>query len=182
MLILITCRRSIRDNVRQFEAFIRSDIDAKIFDLPYKCTGFTKPIDQRSEVFKNFKRVMDKRNHAIHGNIDPTREQIETVYFEGKRPLFEQSGDHIGKFMEGLEKQYEPEVTLKDYEDVHMFLVELINGVEPALREGIRTVMEDPYPGYDVNRKMCGRLFPEHVMSGYMQGQRYDDELKTEWD
>ena len=88
MAILILCKKEIRDNKRQFEAFIRSQIDAKIFDLSYKCQGFTRKIDHNGSSYKNFKRVMDKRNHVIHGNIDPEREQTEIVYFEGKRPLF----------------------------------------------------------------------------------------------
>ena len=88
MTILMLCKPEVRENNRQFEVFIRSQIDAKIFDLPYKCTGFLSGIDPASPAFVNFKRVMDKRNHEIHGNIDPEREKIEVVYFDNKRPLF----------------------------------------------------------------------------------------------
>jgi hypothetical protein len=35
MIVIILCKREIRDNERQFEAFIRSHIDTKIFDLAY---------------------------------------------------------------------------------------------------------------------------------------------------
>ena len=89
MTILMLCKPEIRGNNRQFEVFIRSQIDAKIFDLPYKCTGFLSGIDPASPAFVNFKRVIDKRNHEIHGNIDPEREKIEIVYFDNKRPLFD---------------------------------------------------------------------------------------------
>src|ERR1017187_495787 len=34
MAILILCKKEIRTNGHQFEAFIRSQIDTKIFDLP----------------------------------------------------------------------------------------------------------------------------------------------------
>jgi hypothetical protein len=178
LLILVTCKRSIKNNARQFDAFVRSHIDTKIFDLPYKCENFAKGIDAQSDSFKNFKRVMDKRNHAVHGNIDPEREQIETVYFEGKRPLFEKAGDHIGNFMASLERQYEPDVIVKDYEDVHLFLLDLLNCVEERQREGVLTILSDAYPGYDVGRKICGHLFPDYVVAGYFGGMRYDDELK----
>lgn len=100
MVILILCKKEIRNNKRQFDAFIRSQIDTKLFDLAYKCEGFVRPIDQNSEGFKNFKKVMDNRNHIIHGNCDPVREQIEPVYFDGTRPLFKYSGDHFGRFLE----------------------------------------------------------------------------------
>src|SRR5262249_2386627 len=123
MLILILCKREIRNNPRQFEAFIRAQIDTKIFDLPYKCEKFIKRIDQDSTVFKNFKRVMDKRNYAIHGNIDPEKEGVEIVYFDNKTPIFEQSGDHLFKFFETLECQHDPQRVIKDYEDTHAFLI-----------------------------------------------------------
>ena len=55
MLILILCKPEIRENTRQFESFIRSQIDTKLFDLAYKCRGFVRPIDQHAETFKKFR-------------------------------------------------------------------------------------------------------------------------------
>ncbi len=182
MLILILCKQEVRNNARQFEAFIRAQIDTKIFDLPYKCEKFLKPITQSSEAFKKFKRVMDKRNDAIHGNIDPEREQTETLYFEGKVPLFIQSGDHIGKFFEALERQHQPEAVVKDYEDTYAFLVELVACLEPEIVPAVWQIMEDSYPGYDLGRNITGALFPEHVMASYLPGLRYDDELAVSWE
>ena len=71
MVVLILCKREIRDNQRQFDALIRQNIDTKVFDLFYKCDKFVRPISADSPNFKNFKRIMDKRNHKIHGNISP---------------------------------------------------------------------------------------------------------------
>jgi hypothetical protein len=51
MIVIILCKREIRDNERQFEAFIRSHIDTKIFDLAYKCNGFAKPIEPDADEF-----------------------------------------------------------------------------------------------------------------------------------
>jgi hypothetical protein len=181
MVILILCKREIRANQRHMDAFIREQIDTKIFDLAYKCDKFTKPIDQTSESYKKFKRVMDKRNHAIHGNIDPEREAIEVVYFQETIPLFEQPGDHIGKFFEVLEKQYDPNTVLKDYEDSYAFLLEIVACVETGYVEHLWQVMENAYPGYDLGRKITGRLFPEHLVAAYLEGIRYDDELAVTW-
>src|SRR5262245_13157548 len=179
MLILMLCKREIKSNERQFEAFIRSHIDAKIFDLPYKCEGFSRAIDKNSESFKKFKRIMDKRNHTIHGNIDPEREKIETVYFEGKRPLFEESGDHIGKFFEALERRWNPQSVIKDYEDVYAFLLDIAGCLKPGMEKKFWAIMQNPYPGYDVNRKITGMLFNDAVFNSYMGGLRYDDELEV---
>jgi hypothetical protein len=178
MAILILCKREIRNNERQFDAFIRSQIDTKLFDLAYKCEGFARPIDQNAEVFKNFKRVMDKRNHTIHGNCDPEKEQLETVYFEGTRPLFKEPGDHIGKFLEARERQCEPERVVKEYEDTYAFLTEIANCLDPALAEPFRRIIEDNYPGFDVGRKKMGALLPAYISMARMQGMRYDDELR----
>lgn len=181
MIVLILCKPEIRRNKRQFDEFIRDQIDVKLFDLSYKCQGFARPIDQHSEEFKNFKRVMDKRNNAIHGNCDPEREKIEAVYFEGKRPLFVEPGDDIGKLLETMERLHEPGTVIKDYEDTHAFLAHILNCLEPGQADPVRSILETRYPGYDVNRKITGRLFPDHVAIGHGPGTRYDDELSVSW-
>ena len=52
-------------------------------------------IDTTTAAYKSFLRIFNKRNFALHGNVDPFREGIETVYFDGKRPLFVEPGNHI---------------------------------------------------------------------------------------
>jgi hypothetical protein len=137
--------------------------------------------DQNSESFKDFKRVMDKRNNAIHGNCDPEREKIELVYFEGTRPLFSESGDHLGKRFEALERQYDPNSVIKDYEDTHAFLSYIMECLTPGLAEKVRTIIDDPYPGYDIDRKKMGAILPHHVVVG-TSGVKFDDELRVNWD
>ena len=181
MVILMFCKKEIRSNVRQFDAFIRAQIDTKIFDLSYKCEGFAKKTDPNSPSYKNFKRVMDKRNHSVHGNIDPVREQTEVVYFEGKRPLFKESGDHIAKRFEIMVRQHEPDQIIKDYEDVHEFLLSIASCLEPAIKEQFWQIMDDPYPGYDLNRNIVGALLPVRTAVARMQGIRFDDELQVSW-
>jgi hypothetical protein len=181
MLILILCKPEIRRNKRHFESFIRSQIDTKLFDLAHKCRGFVRPISEHEETFKNFKKVMDKRNHRIHGNCDPEQEQIELVYFDGKRPLFKAPGDRFGKFLDSMERQYEPDVVIRDYENTHAFLNDLINHLEPGLTREIWFILEDHYPGYDIGRKKVGHLFPGNLVHSAVEGIKYDDELKV-WD
>ncbi len=179
--VLMLCKAEVRNNKRQYDAFVRSNIDTKIFDLFYKCEGFARPIDPQAEPYKAFKRMMDKRNQAIHGNCDPEAEQIEQVYFEGKRPLFTEPGDHIGKFFEALERLHHPETVLKDYEDTHTFLCEIAACLKPDVVESFWRIMQDPYPGYDLDRKRVGCLFAERITVAHAQGVRYDDELAVAW-
>lgn len=182
MLILILCKQEVRNNKRHFDKFIRSDIDVKLFDLHLKCDDFARSIDPNSEKFKAFKRIMDKRNHAIHGNCDPEREKIEEVYFEGKRPLFIESGDIFGKYFEALERQYQPHTVIKDYENTYTFLLEIMACLNPGTAKSVWRIMEDRHPGYDTNRKIAGALFSDTLMKGLLlPGVKYDDELAVTW-
>ena len=181
MAILILCKKRIRENRRQFDAFIRSNIDVKIFDLPDKCTGFARRIDENSLTFKAFMTVMQKRNNAIHGNVDPEREQTEVVYFEGRRPLFKEPGDHIAKHFETLARQFQPEDVIKEYEDTHEFFMSLAECLKPSVAKGFWQIIEDPKPGYDLRRKITGCLLPRTTVVGHMEGMRYDDELPVSW-
>lgn len=177
MVILMLCKKEIRNNKSQLESFIRAHIHIKIFDLFYKCDGFLRQIDPGSEAYKKFKHVMDKRNHLIHGNIDPIREKIEEVYFEGTVPLFKESGDNLGKMFEKLERQHRPQEVINNYEAVHIFLLEIVECLNSNVRSGFWRIMEDSKPGYDINRKKVGALFPEHTVLGMVSGLKYDDEL-----
>lgn len=181
MAILILCKKRIRENKRQFDAFIRSNIDVKVFDLPDKCTGYARRIDENSPIFKSFMTVMQKRNNAIHGNVDPEREQTEVVYFEGKRPLFKEPGDHIAKHFESLARQFPPEEVIKDYEVTYEFLVSLAECLKPSVARAFWQIIEDPKPGYDLGRKIIGRLLPGATFVAHMQGMRYDEELPVSW-
>ncbi|WP_119389654.1 hypothetical protein [Taklimakanibacter lacteus] len=181
MVILMFCKDEVRNDRAAYEAFIRSAIPERIAALSENCHGFRNAIDQTTPVYRDFKRVMDKRNFAIHGNMDPVREQIETVYFEGRRPLFAEGGDNILKFFDHLERMNAPEIVVADYEAVHLFLAEIAGQLSDQHRAFFDQVIGDPYPGYDLNRKRTTRILPDHYVRGLMPRMRYDDELKVTW-
>jgi hypothetical protein len=179
MAILMLCKKSIRENARQFEAYIRSNIDVKVFDLPYKCDRFVKQVDSNAPEYKAFKKVMDKRNDTIHGNISPEKERIEYIYFEKRRPLFAEPGDHLAKYFDSLSRRYDIDRVIADYENVHLFFAYVVSLLKPGTGSGFWQLMESRFPGYDVNRQITGVLLPEHITTGAMQGTRYDDELNA---
>ncbi len=51
--------------------------------------------------------------------------------------------------------------------------------LEPHLVESVRRILESNYPGYNIEQKKMGCLFPNYVAVGTLQGTRYDDELKV---
>lgn len=87
MLILMLCRKEVRGNDRHFAAFMRSNIDIKIYDLPYKCAGFTK-MAHEADTFGSFQTIMNRRNADLHASPDPVRDFVSMVYFDGAVPLY----------------------------------------------------------------------------------------------
>jgi hypothetical protein len=177
MVALMLCKREIKNNQRQFEYFMRQNIDTKVFDLYYKCEGFSKQISADAATVVHFKQIMDRRNHAIHGNIEPQRDMIEVVYFEGKTPLFQDGGDNIGRYQAAMERVYRPRDVIRDYEGIYLFFEEVISCLEPETAKGVRLILEDPSPGYDLKRQIAGALLPHHAILAQFPGLRYDDEL-----
>jgi hypothetical protein len=172
LIILILCKPATRNDKGAFERLVRSHIHTKIFSLPDHCFGFRKPFNENTPGYKKFKRVMDRRNNAIHGNIDPIGERLETVYFHGKVPIFAETGDHLGRYFEAMERQYAPQRVIDDYIDTHSFLIEIVRNLEPIMGLRIWAILEDPYPGYEVRQQRTGILFPNYVVSGYPVGPR----------
>jgi hypothetical protein len=181
MVIIMLCKDAIRDDRVAFEQFVRAKIPQRLDLLSQHCDGFTTPVDRKTESCAAFMRVMNLRNFALHGNVDPVREQLETVYFEGKRPLFVDCGDNVLKVFEHLEHIHKPSEVLRDYEAVHSFLHEITTHLSPNHQTFFEQVINDPYPGYDVRRKRVTRILPDHSVTGYLEGLRYDDELSADW-
>jgi hypothetical protein len=182
MLVLMLIKPDVRDDKEAYEAFVKQAIHQKLLELHDKCIGFARGIDPNGDGFKNFMRIRDKRNDALHGNVEPEADRVDEVYFDSKIPLFKSPGDNIGMFWAMMEKRYAPADVLKDYEDMQLFLHEITLCLEPEVQEAVDIVFSDSYPGFDVGRKKLGKLFPDFVVASYLPGTRYDDELDVAWD
>lgn len=180
MFILVLRRPELRDDDAAYQDLVRDYIPDRLARLSDACIGM-RPVDRTTEAYRRFLTVMNKRNFAIHGNVDPEREAMETVYFEGKRPLFVETGHHLGRFFADLERLHRPDVVVADYEAVHGFLHELTTYLEPKVREFFEAIIDDPFPGYETRLKRVTRILPDQVMMAMMQGQRFDDDLKVPW-
>jgi hypothetical protein len=181
MFILIFCRDEVRAKADRYDAFVRDKIPERLAALSSNCFGMHSGIDRRTEAYRAFLQVMNKRNFSTHGNVDPVREQIEVVYFEGKRPLFVEPGDHVMRFIDNIERLHSPDTVIRDYVAVHGFLHEITTYLEPRYREFFEQVIADPYPGYELKAQRVTKLFPTHTVINLLQGIRYDDELKVKW-
>lgn len=180
LLVAGLIKPEVKRNRRMFESFVRSPLDVKLMDLANRCNGFERAIAEDNEVFRRFWRIVNKRNDVIHGNVDPVRDSLDIVYFEGKRPLYRAGGDRIMSFWRGLIDQYKPEEVIADYLLTHEFICEILDHLAPGVRAGIRPIMADTQPGWDDKRKIFGRLFPDHLSMTFYPGLRYDSDLQVE--
>jgi hypothetical protein len=181
MLVLVFCKDDIRKDRTRYDVFVREKMPQKLALLTVNCDGFSHEVDRTSEAYRNFLRIMNDRNFAIHGNVDPEREQIEVVYFEGKRPLFVEGGDHIFRLFEHLEFINKPAKVVADYEAVHMFLLELTQMLSSRHQEFFEQVIEDMYPGYEVHKRRVTKILPGHNAAFQFGHERYEDDLDVEW-
>lgn len=180
MFALILRRLDLRPDRAGYEAFVRERIPDRVGRLHEVCLGM-RPVNRRTEAYGRFMTVINKRNFNIHGNVDPEREGLKTVYFDGKRPLFTEPGHHIGRFFADLEQLHRPDVVVQDYEAVHAFLHELTTYLEPPFEEFLPIVINDPFPGFEVRQRRITRILPNHVMMATPVGLRYDDDLRVVW-
>lgn len=181
VLVLTLCRPEVRNDPLRYAAFVREKIPEKLKLLSENCLGFRRPVDPSSGSYKHFLRVMNGRNFAIHGNVDPIREQIETVYFEGTRPLFADNGDHLLKLFEHLESINAPADVVKDYEAVHLFLIDLQHLLLPKVRKFFEQVINDSYPGFELKAKRVTKILPGHNAAMMFPGELRDEDLKVVW-
>lgn len=181
MIIIILCRDEIRYDEARYQSFVRSNIPERLRLLSDYCDGFSRPIDTSSVAYANFMRVVDKRNYALHGNVDPLKDKIEVVYFDGRRPLFSTPGHNIERFFEHLEFVNDPQSVISDYEATHAFLLEILECMNDRFKNVVWQVIDDSYPGYEVKKRRVTKILPSHVVTGFIQGTRYDDELNVTW-
>lgn len=88
LLMLLLARPEVRADARLYEDFARRNIDVRIKSLHLCCEGFEHPITGSEEPFKEFLRLMSRRNDLLHGNVDPKASTGEEIYFDqGTIPL-----------------------------------------------------------------------------------------------
>ena len=74
-----------------------------------------------------------------------------------------------------------PQAVLKNYEIAFVFLTGIGEHLDYQTQKSFWQIMESALPGYDLDRKVAGRILPDHVITGYPQDARYDDELLVNW-
>jgi hypothetical protein len=181
MLILTFCRSAIRDDTNLYEGFLRTTIPERLELLSMNCDGFTRAVDKTIPGWDAFMQIMNRRNFDLHGNVEPIRDQIEVVYFEGRRPLFVNPGHNIHRLFDQIEKEANPQKLLQQYVALHGFLAEITGCLTPRHKAFFEHVVSDAYPGFEVHKRRPTRLFPDHLVWHAGEGARFDDDLDVQW-
>ena len=177
MVVLMFCPDTIRTDDAAYQNLLRMKIPDKIKKIGNICSGFVREIDTTTESYRHFLRVVNMRNFALHGNVDPVREQMETVYFDGRRPIFVRGGDNIETFFDNVERLCKPSEVIEDYEAVHIFLIEIADCLDGRTRAYFDQVITDAYPGFELKKLRVTRLFPDHVATARWGNLLYDDQI-----
>lgn len=180
LLIFLLRKSELQNNSRQYDDYIRQKIDTRVFDLHLKCDHFVSGVDPNHDAYKAFAKVMARRNQTLHGNIDPQKDTIETVYFDGYTPLFEMGADPVLEHLRKQETVFDVTGTLERYHAVHAFCYYLLQLIDQKARPAVERFVEQSTFGYDPARKKPGQLFPAHEVA-MIAPMTFDDELDVDW-
>ena len=168
LLIFICANEETRGSDRRMSSFIRQNVDLKVLDLHLRCRGFIEPVEEGSAEFKMFKRIMDRRNDIVHSNINPSRDAVETVYFDKFTPLFAEGVEELASYFKQEEKLIDVSGVMQRYVELHSFFIYIRDRMESSYRTAFELVLESATFGYDQKRNKTGVLFPNYVAAGMM--------------
>lgn len=177
LTVMILSSQKNRGSEQFWKQYRDTSFHDKLQKLHTFCHGFNSPLDLTTSACKQFMRIRSGRNDDIHGNHMPETNFVERVYFDNNIPLYEIPGDVMQMFWNSMEELINPSKAIEDYESILMFLIEIRNSLKSDLHPEFDMMIDEAYPGYDMNRKILGKLFPEHIPYFMFEGVRFDDEL-----
>jgi hypothetical protein len=171
-LILILVKQEILLNKNQFDRFMKSTFDKKQSELSNVCTGFSKDFN-----YRGFDKIRAKRNDIIHCNINPKEEMLEEVYYDEETvPLYKIHESNIGAQFRNLEKHYNAKEIIEDYEGAHMFILEIMECLDPTAKSEVSEKIGSQYLACD-NRSKKIRSLQKRVSDIVIEKKIYDDQL-----
>lgn len=177
-LVLCLAKPDLRKRENFWPDFREMAFHEKLKNLDQLCLGFKGAIVLSTDTAKSFLRVRSDRNDYLHGNFNPETDFIEKVYFDGKIPLYEVGGDRVKLYWMTMESYIDPEGAVEDYEATLLFVAEVMGYLEDPYRQSFEILLEEALPGWDLNRKILGKLFPAEVVQIHYEALRYDDEIQ----
>ncbi len=168
LIIFILAKDEIKNDKRLLDNMFRSQIDIRIKTLYLNCNKIEKAYDQNDERFKNFLKLMNKRNDFLHGNILPAINTFDEVYFDGKIPFFEEEKDIVMEYVkQNLFQVTEKEVN-QDYQTIEQFKNYILDNISLPSRDEIKLILNKGDLGWNKKTKRIGILFDNELLQAFM--------------
>ncbi len=164
-LIFTLAKTKANKNRDEYEKFIRSPINERVKNLHLKCIGFNCAVDyNNNDSCKEFQSIMNIRNEMLHGNVNPNTNHFDTVYFEGKIPLFAKFTSLAFDSYVASQTGIEFETLLKRYESIQNFISYILTCLELPIAEQVIDMLDEPFPGWNPKTHRLGKLFADKAV------------------
>jgi hypothetical protein len=180
LLIHFLARDEIRKDSRLLEDTCRRNIDVRIKRLSVDCQGFERQVDQNRDEFKNFLRLMSRRNDALHGNVDPKRSVGEPIYFDLRTiPLVERQKEFSRFAYENATAGISAAAARQDLKTARDFVEFLLIHLTPAAQHQMRVVARELHLGYCPGTGRFGIILPRAFVD--LQPEFEGDKSDAKW-
>ncbi len=164
LILFVLAKQEIRSDKRLLENAFREQIDIRVKTLHLKCDGLISPYDQNDDRFKNFLRMMDKRNDFLHGNVLPSRLKFDKIYFDGTVPLFLDDKNLAVEFtIQNLFQVSKSEVETEN-RTVKEFKEFLLDNIENNIRPQVELIVGRSQLGWNTKTGRIGDLFDDEIV------------------
>ncbi len=160
VLIFLLAKEEIKSNDEKYQKTIRENIDERVLSLHSTCLGFTKGVEKEEMIFKDFCTIMNLRNDFLHGNIDPKKFSLQSVYFDKNIPLFKNSGGIYENVRKTTLKFIEPADVISDYNRVQEFINYILTLLDSKYISSVTAFLDCVYPGWSKLKNKVGILVP----------------------
>lgn len=165
LIMLLLARPDVKADRRLYEDFVRRNIDVRVKSLHLCCIGFDHPIAGSDEAFKQFLRLMNRRNDALHGNVDPTASTGDEISFDrGNIPLVKRYRTVVEVALANGLASAKPDDAIRDVNIAKDFIAFLVSRVQADWQELVQRALEEEQLGYRPKTGRVGIILPSAQM------------------
>jgi len=164
-IMLMLAKPEIKADRRLYEDFTRRNIDVRIKSLHLCCDHFAGAVSGSEEPFKEFLRLMNRRNDTLHGNVDPGQSTGDEIYFDHSNiPLPRHYRTVAQSALANVLASVDPDASLRDVQVAHDFVEFLVSKITDELQPVVKRMLAEEQPGYRPDFKRLGVILPEHTV------------------
>lgn len=168
LLMLLLAKSELRNDKRLMEKFTRDQIDVRIKSLHLHCDGFAVPVSASNKRFKEFLRVMSRRNDTLHGNINPKKDFGEILYFDQRNiplPTAQHNLQEIA--LKHMMADLSRERSLLSIKAVREFVEFLTDSLHSDTKSLVRHFMDEQLLGRESKTGRIGAILPTARVAVY---------------